>query len=64
MSDAHQFVPCEDCSDMVDLNGIHVVLEDGEGEFYLHVQCLLSGDWMRDDDAVGRGFAESCLNMN
>ncbi len=60
----HQFVQCEDCPEAVDLSGIHVAIEDDEGEFFLHVRCFLEGDWMRDDDVLGRGIAESHLNMN
>jgi len=55
---------CEDCSDMIDLGGAYVALEDDEGEFFLHLQCFIDGDWMRDDDIMGHGIADSFLNMN
>jgi len=55
---------CEDCSKEVDRDGAHVELVDKDGKFFLHVQCFLDGDWMRDDDVVGRGIAESALNVN
>jgi len=60
----NRFVQCEDCPEMVDLDGLHVALEDDEGEFFLHIKCFVDGDWMRDDDLVGQGFAASVLNMN
>lgn len=60
-----EFVKCEDCPEEVDLGGPHVaIVDDDEGEFFLHVQCFLDGDWMRDEDVTGRGVAESYLNMN
>ena len=59
-----EFVECEDCFEEVDLGGPHVELVDNDGKFFLHVQCFLDGDWMREDDVVGRGVAESALNMN
>ena len=59
-----RFVPCEDCPEMIDLDGVHVELEDDKGEFYLHAQCFLDGGWMRDDDIVGQGVAEAALRMN
>jgi len=55
---------CEDCPEKIDLGGIHVSLIDDEGEFFLHIECFVNGDWMRDDDVAKQGFAQSCLNMN
>lgn len=49
---------------MVDLWGMHVSLVEGEVEFFLHVQCFLDGDWMRDNDITGRAVATSMINTN
>lgn len=57
-------VPCWDCDEEIDLGGVYVELTDDKGKFYLHAQCFLDGDWMRDDDIVGRGVTEAALNMN
>ena len=64
MSRVHRFVQCEDCPEMVDLEDDHVVLEDDEGEFYLHIRCFVDGGFLCDDDAAGMGAAQAILNKN
>lgn len=38
---------------MVDLENAHVALEDDKGEFFLHLECFVNGDWLA---SRGRDF--------
>ena len=49
---------------MVDLDGEHVVLADDEGEFFLHLQCFVDNDYLKDEDVTGKAVAESMINKN